>query len=112
MYETDSGKKVPCLIKLLKPPACGFCDNFSRLEVLGGHPTDWLFTHINIRLERDWVNYSSLSIFAIKGCLWLASTRASTKEFKHAIKAPLHKIFLSYICIIPSQHVFLGMHGL
>ena len=24
--------------------------NFSRLEVLGGHPIDWLFTHIGISL--------------------------------------------------------------
>ena len=30
--------------------------NFSQLEVLGGHSIVWLCTHINIRLERGWVN--------------------------------------------------------
>ena len=80
--------------------------NFSWLEVLGGHSIDWLFTHISIRLERDWFNW--LSIFAIKGCLRLASTN----EFKHTIKAPFQIIFLSYFCNILPQHVFLKVHGL
>ena len=40
------------------------------------------------------------------GCLWLAST----EEFKHTVKTPLHIIFLSYICNILPQHVFLEMH--
>ena len=66
MYEIDLGKtsmagvKVPCLIELLKPPVASVMvikvTNFSWLEVLGGHSINWLFTHINIRLESGWVN--------------------------------------------------------
>ena len=37
----------------------------------------------------------------MKGCLWLAGA----KEFKHTIKAPLHIIFLSYICNTLPHHV-------
>ena len=47
--------KVPCFTGLLKPPVASVMVikvTFLRLEVLGGHSIDWLFTHINIRLER------------------------------------------------------------
>ena len=52
--------KVPSLIGLFKPPVASVIvtkvTNFSRLEVLGGHSLDSLFTLINIKLERGWVN--------------------------------------------------------
>ena len=51
--------------------------NFSRLEVLGGHSIDWLFTHIKIRLERGWVNL--FKHICYKRLLWLAGS--GTKEF-------------------------------
>ena len=84
------------------------------LKASSCHPLiDWLFTHISISLQRGQVNLSasahaqhdSISICAMKGCVWLAGA----KEFKHTIKTPLHIIFLSYIYNILPQYVFLEM---